>query len=132
MSNPKVIPAKEKDAAATYMNFNDTKFTNNVGIRMRGLGACDKDTTFYTFHAQKSLRDSVLYVEDLIQKELALETAFEGNRFTDLMRITLRRIKNGEGDASYLADPIAAKHVGNESYIRTLLMNPENWYIKNK
>ena len=132
MSNLKIIPAKENDPAATYMKFNDTKFTYNVGIRMRGLGACDKDTTFYTFHAQNSLRDSVLYVEDLIQKELALETAFEGNRFTDLMRITLRRIKNGEGDASYLADPIAAKHVGNESAIRTLLMNPENWYIKNK
>jgi len=132
MSNPKVIPAKEKDASAPYMSFTDTRFAGNVGIRMRGLGACDKDTTFYTFHAQNSLKDSVLYVEDLIQKELALETAFEGNRFTDLMRITLRRIKNGEGDASYLANPIAAKHVGNEAAIRTLLMDPENWYIKTK
>ena len=131
MYNPKIIPANEKDeASANYMNFSDVKFTYNVGIRMRGLGACDMDTTFYTFHAQKNMQDSVLYVEDLIQKELALETAFEGNRFTDLMRITLRRIKNGEGDASYLANPIAAKHVGNESAIRTLLMKPENWYIK--
>ena len=130
MYNPKITPANEKDASATYMNFSDARFTNNVGIRMRGLGACDKDTTYYTFHSQSSMNDSVLYVEDLIQKELALETAFEGNRFHDLMRITLRRMKNGEGDASYLANPIAAKHVGNEAAIRELLMKPENWYIK--
>lgn len=130
MSNPIIIPANEKEASATYMNFTDARFTDNVGIRMRGLGACDKDTTYYTFHSQSSMSDSVLYVEDLIQKELALETAFEGNRFHDLMRITLRRMKNGEGDASYLANPIAAKHVGNEAAIRELLMKPENWYIK--
>lgn len=130
MYNTKIFPAKEKDATATYMNFSDARFSNNVGIRMRGLGACDKDTTFYTFHTQNSMKDSVLYVEDLIQKELALETAFEGNRFHDLMRMTLRRIKNGEGDASYLANPISAKHVGNEEAIKTLLMNTDNWYIK--
>jgi len=130
MYNPKIFTANEKDASATYMDFSSVKFTNNVGIRMRGLGACDKDTLFYTFHAQNSLKDSVLYVEDLIQKELALETAFEGNRFTDLMRFTLRRIKNGEGDESYLANPISAKHVGNEAAIKTLLMNQANWYIK--
>ena len=130
MYNPKIIPANEKDASATYMNFSDARFTNNVGIRMRGLGACDKDTTYYTFHSQSSMSDSVLYVEDLIQKELALETAFEGNRFHDLMRITLRRIKNGEGDESYLANLIAPKHVGNEATIWGLLMKQENWYIK--
>jgi hypothetical protein len=99
---------------------------------MRGLGACDKDTTFYTFHKQNTMNDSVLFVEDLIQKELALETAFEGNRFQDLMRIALRRIKNGEGDASYLANPVSAKHVGNEAAIKTLLMNTDNWYITNQ
>jgi len=130
MNNPKIFPVNEKEATATFTNFNDSRFTDNVGIRMRGLGACDIDTTYYTFHSQSSMNDSVLYVEDLIQKELALETAFEGNRFHDLMRITLRRIKNGEGDASYLANPIAAKHVGNEVKIRTLLLDPENWYIK--
>ena len=132
MYNIKILPANEKDASATYMNFSDPRFSNNVGIRMRGLGACDKDTTFYTFHKQDTMNDSVLFVEDLIQKELALETAFEGNRFQDLMRIALRRIKNGEGDASYLANPVSAKHVGNEAAIKTLLMNTDNWYITNQ
>ncbi|HEY6913704.1 MAG TPA: hypothetical protein VI413_03425, partial [Paludibacter sp.] len=62
--------------------------------------------------------------------ELALETAFEGNRFHDLMRIALRRIKNGEGDESYLANPISAKHVGSEAVIKEKLMHIDNWYIK--
>ena len=130
MYNTKIIPAQEKDASATYMDFSNVRFNNNVGIRMRGLGAMDKDTTYFTLQKQNTLNDSVLYVEDLIQKELALETAFEGNRFQDLMRIALRRIKNGEGDASYLANPVSAKHVGNESAIKTILMNTDNWYIK--
>ena len=112
------------------MDFADYRFSNNTGIRMRGVGNADKDTTFYVFHAQPSMRDSVKFVEDLIQKELALETAFEGNRFQDLMRFTLRRIKNQEGDASYLADLIAPKHKTNAAAIRQKLMNPENWYIK--
>ena len=131
MYNHAIIPVNEKDSAtAALMNFGDFRFTNNVGIRMRGVGNADKDTTFYVFQSQPSLHDSVLYVENLIQKELALETAFEGNRFHDLMRITLRRMKNNEGDASYLANLIAPKHMGNEAVIREKLMHPENWYIK--
>jgi len=131
MFNSKIIPASEKGTTApSYMNFSDSRFMNNVGIRMRGLGSMDKDTTFYTFQKQNAMQDSVLYVEDLIQKELALETAFEGNRFQDLMRITLRRIQTGEGDASYLADKVAAKHVGNEATTKSLLMVTDNWYIK--
>lgn len=126
MFNEKIVPMKEKGSPMpTYMNFSDSRFLNNVGIRMRGLGNMDKDTTFYKLPPMASMSDSVLYVEDLIQKELSLETAFEGNRFQDLMRITLRRIKNGEGDASYLADKVALKNPD----IRAKLMNPDNWYI---
>jgi hypothetical protein len=126
MFNEKIVPMKEKGSPMpTYMNFSDSRFLNNVGIRMRGLGNMDKDTTFYTLPRMANMSDSVLYVEDLIQQELSLETAFEGNRFQDLMRITLRRIKNGEGDASYLADKVALKNPD----VRTKLMNPDNWYI---
>lgn len=129
--NEKIVPASEKGVPApTYMSFSDIRFNNNVGIRMRGLGNMDKDTTFFRIPVLPSMNDSMLYVEDMIQKELALETAFEGNRFHDLMRITLRRIHNGEGDASYLADKVAAKHTDNKEFIRAKLMDTENWYIK--
>jgi hypothetical protein len=127
MANPKIIPAREAKAPLpSYMNFSDSRFTNNVGIRMRGLGKVDKDTT-YVIPAFKNgnLQDSITYVEDLIQQELALETAFEGNRFQDLMRFAIRR-----DDNAYLADKIAAKHVGNESGFKALLLNRANWYLK--
>lgn len=131
MYNAKIVPSAEKDSAsASYMNFTDTRFVNNVGLRMRGVGNSDKDTTFYTFRTQDTMRDSVLFVEDLIRQELALETAFDGNRFHDLMRISMRRISNGEGDASYLANLVSAKHGANQAAIRNKLMDINNWYLK--
>jgi len=131
INNEKIVPAKEKGSSVPeYMAFSDSRFINNVGIRMRGLGNMDKDTTFYALPKMANINDSVLYVEDLIQQELALETAFEGNRFHDLMRIALRRIQTGEGTASYLADKVAAKHTENKEAIRTKLMDTENWYIR--
>jgi hypothetical protein len=74
--------------------------------------------------------DSVRYVETLIEQEDALETAFEGNRFHDLMRFTLRRMNDGYGDdESYLADKIAQKHA-DKAAMKAKLMNRENWYIR--
>lgn len=130
-NNKNIIPVAEKDSIhLDLMNFSDSRFNENVGIRMRACGNADKDTTFYRLNALNTLSDSVLFVENLIQEELALETAFEGNRFHDLMRFSLRRIKNGEGDESYLADKVALKHKTNASAIRSKLMNSDNWYIR--
>ena len=81
--------------------------------------------TDYVIPALNTKEDSILYVEDKIVEELALETAFEGSRFQDLMRIAIRR-----NDAAYLADRIAAKHSRNEQAIRAKLMNETNWYLK--
>ena len=131
MFNDKIVPPNERTTPLPeYMSFLDLRFKNNVGIRMRGLGNLDKDTTFYTIPKLNTLKDSILYVEDKIEQELALETAFEGNRYHDLMRIALRRIKNNEGDESYLANKVAEKHSSNKTSIRNKLMNTDNWYIK--
>ncbi|HRG04295.1 MAG TPA: RagB/SusD family nutrient uptake outer membrane protein, partial [Paludibacteraceae bacterium] len=70
-------------------------------------------------------QDSIEFVEDKIQQELALETAFEGNRFQDLMRFAIRR-----NDNAYLADKVASKHTANKEAIRNKLMTRENWYIR--
>lgn len=131
----RVVPARERsNPLPVYMQFADIRFQNNVGIRMRGLGNAQNDTTFYRFPRQNNMMDSIRFVENLIQQELALETAFEGNRFHDLMRITLRRMQDAgyHSDESYLANIVASKHP-NPAPIRNLLMNQNNWYIqKNK
>lgn len=59
-------------------------------------------------------------VEDLIVDEEALELAFEGTRFFDLMRVAHRR-----GDASYLAKRVAKR----DASLEGKLSNPKNWYF---
>ena len=65
-------------------------------------------------------------VEDIIMKERALELAFEGKRWFDLMSVARRR-----GDNAYLADKVAAKFDDPEksNNIRSLLMDESNWYL---
>ncbi len=59
-------------------------------------------------------------VEDLIVDEEALELAFEGCRFFDLMRVAHRR-----GDPSYLANKLAKRN----SSLGSKLMSESNWYF---
>lgn len=127
-----IVPRHEKysiytDSTGTfydYINFSNIVYDNNIGVHSRGCGNMDRATD-YVIPALSSKQDSILYVEDKIVEELALETAFEGNRFQDLMRIAMRR-----NNPSYLADKVAAKHTGNEQAIRSKLMDENNWYLK--
>ena len=70
--------------------------------------------------------DPMLYLEDLIIRERALELAFEGKRWFDLMRIARRR-----NDASYLADKVAAKYSdpAMAEYVRSWLSSESNWIL---
>jgi len=108
----------------SYMTFTDIAFANNYGIRQRGLGNTNLDTTVYIIPRLTSKNDTLDYVEDAIVEELALETAFEGNRFHDLMRVALRR-----GKPAYLADKVSAKYTINKDVIKDKLMSPINWYL---
>jgi len=69
-------------------------------------------------------------VEDYIIAESALETAFEGNRWVDLLRIALRRQAS---DPNYLANKIGAKfeaaHSSEAAAVKAILADPANWYL---
>lgn len=106
-----------------YMNFTDTRFALNVGIRARSLGRPELDNNFVIPTNMDSVAQ-IDYVEDLICNECALETAFEGNRFQDLMRFAIRR-----DSTDYLALKVAAKHPNNPSVL-TKLRDRNNWYLK--
>lgn len=128
------IDETERTAAARFLAWDPVTFTqsNSIGIHARGCGYVECDTISYIMPqpatALASRQDTVNYqiplVEDMIIEEMALEGAYEGNRFYDLMRVAMRR-----DDNSYLADRVAWRNGTENSTLRELLKNRNNWYL---
>ncbi len=106
---------KENPKPAIY-----SKWANNMGIRGRVALASR------VVPAEVTGEDATRMIEDFIIAERALELAYEGKRWNDLVRIAERR-----GEPEYLADKVAAKFAGTPMYdqIHAKLMNPANWYL---
>jgi len=107
---------KENPKPPTY-----TKWTDNLGVRGRVY------LKSRLVPASMTDPDSITnLIEDFIIQERAMECAFEGKRWFDLVRIAQRR-----GTPEYLADKVAAKFAGTPKYdeIHGILMNEANWYI---
>lgn len=97
-----------------------TRWASNLGIRGRVY------LKPRIVPAELTGMAKTLFIEDLIMAERAMELAFEGKRWSDLMRVAQRR-----NSPEYLADKVAAKFTGTPQYntVRTRLMNPVNWYL---
>lgn len=155
------IPESEflKAKGKTYMDYNsdftslDGTNANNVGVHSRGCGEVGYvDSLYYTYPnmiykkcvemgrdtTNMTLADSINAVENLIVDELALETAWEGNRYPDLLRIASHK---GDAGVQWFADKIARRgdtRDPNIDYTTTSeyldlynkLINKENWYLK--
>lgn len=63
-------------------------------------------------------------VEDLIIDECALELAFEGSRFSDLYRVSMRR-----GNPDYLAERVSKRSGTENATLRTKLNTMSNWFL---
>jgi tetratricopeptide (TPR) repeat protein len=116
------VPSWEKNSSTPdfiRLLYGNT-YQGNLGIRYHGLGACAYDTVYFKIPTLETKQDSINYVDEIICKELALETAFEGNRFPDLVRFADRR-----GDPAFLATRLAKKNPALEAK----LLSRDNWFL---
>ena len=137
------VDSVERAKAGTLIDFDSDVFarvdnTGNVqiiGVHSYGSGDTQVNGHYELPQPADSLatrQDTVNYqiplVEDMIITEMALEGAFEGNRYYDLMRVALRR-----GDAAYLADPVSRRNSQRteepDAALRAKLMDEKNWYL---
>lgn len=132
--NVKYIDDAEREAAGSLISFPKEHFdeSNTQGIHSRGSGDSRANQHYVMPQPAEELAsraDTVAYqqplVEDLIVNELALEGAFEGYRYYDLMRVALRR-----NDPAYLAKPISMRNGTQDAALYNKLLDPTNWYLK--
>ena len=129
----KQIDDYERATGGSFISFNGDDFTveNTQGVHSRGSGRAECDSLYQIPQPDEPLASradtaafQIPLVEDMIIREMALEGAFEGYRFYDLMRVALRR-----GDPAYLADPVSRRNGSVDEGLRSLLMSTNNWYL---
>lgn len=127
------VDTLEQERAGELIAFDGNVFTKDETIGIHSMGSGDSHANaFYTLPMPSTplatRQDTIDYqiplVEDYIINEMALEGAFEGYRFYDLMRVSLRR-----NDPSYLADPISKRKGERDEGLYTLLMDSKNWFL---
>ena len=97
------------------------QFDRMVGLKMQELA--DK----YGIEVGTTRQDTINAIEDMICDEYALETSFEGNRFSDLCRMARHKnesgLYGGNFGSIWLARKLAYKNPTKD------LTNPTNWYL---
>ncbi len=98
-----------------------SKWSGNLGVR--GRVYLKSREVPKNMISQDSIQD---LIEDFIMEERAMELAFEGKRWFDLVRVAERR-----DSPEYIANKVAAKFEGTDMYntVHAKLMNRENWYL---
>lgn len=154
------VTNKMRDYLVSYTdslgyNFTDETFEANKGIHARGtgdaerniyydldsvcvaryIGAIEENGSEIKITRALTREDFLNYITDLVIDELALEFAWEGFRFGDLVRFA-----KATGDNDILAKRIAGRAISNDVTYRNeafqydselygKMLNEENWYL---
>ena len=118
-----------------YPNYRNGWY-RNIGVRGRASdrnAAVDSTRSFDMSVRPRIVtnRDNLTNdMDDLLIAESGMETAFEGNRWGDLIRMAIRRQAT---DPNYLANKIGAKfdaaHSADAAAVRAKLADKSNWYL---
>lgn len=122
---------KEDFISTNISGFRDTIYFDYSKLIEKNAGKKFNSTT---------IEDRIDAIENVIVDELALETAFEGNRFTDLVRIAEHKEASGYKGAEWIANKIANRNskqatknspeVNNfDNSLYSKLKNPKYWYF---
>lgn len=103
---------------------------NTIGIHSRGCGFTPANE-YYQMPYNPEIKDSLQQiawqqekVEEMIMDEEALEFAFEGYRYYDLLRVALRR-----NDPTWLANKIHGRNGKSPSGVSADLTDQRNWFL---
>ena len=116
-----------------YLNFATGKYyiANTSGVLTSGNRGIRGRVNMEPLSVDSNLDEAatIKAVGKIILNESALELAFEGTRWEDLMRFA-----NREGDPSIVADAVASKFASagdtaTATTVQQKLMNPENWFL---
>jgi hypothetical protein len=108
-----------RNSGSTGVPYYRADWYRNIGIRSRAN----------LINIDVPVSDSLLTIENGLIKETALENAFEGTRWPDLLRVAIRR-----NDPSFIADKVYNKLLksgissGSASTARAKLMG-KDWYL---
>lgn len=128
------FPSNNSSGYHTIDFNNPQQSFNTIGIHSRGSGWSQCNVNYAmpddsTLNATDRLNYQIEAVERMIVDEGALECAFEGTRYYDLVRVALRR-----NDPSFLASRIYNRRGSSnadavKSEIKKDLLNPSNWFL---
>ena len=154
-SVPRVVTYLASCTDSLNYSFAAEDFSTNEGIHSRGCGYSERnayyaltDTCIARYLGETTMdgkvelltkeityEDSLNYIADLVIDELALELAWEGTRFGDLIRFA-----KAMGDPDVLAKRVAGRAFKNDVSYRSAefefdhelygrMLNEENWYL---
>jgi hypothetical protein len=112
---------------------------NQIGIHTRGSGWTPMNEYYRLPDVPDSLRSAAVeaalmpvqqaFVDSLILNESALEFAFEGTRYYDIMRYAMRQPNPGQAMANIIGARLGEDKRSSMAAVMAKLTDQRNWYI---